>query len=88
MRINPDYKLHRLGRHYMIVDRCADNTNLANVYSLNSTAGKLWIEVADKDFTADDLTLILCRDYEVDKDRAAADVLALLGKWRDAGFIL
>ncbi len=88
MRINPDYKLHRLGRHYMIVDRCADNTNLANVYSLNSAAGKLWIEVADKDFTADDLTQILCRDYEVDKDRAAADVLALLGKWRDAGFIL
>lgn len=88
MRINPDYKLHRLGRHYMIVDRCADNTNLANVYSLNSAAGKLWIEAADKDFTADDLTQILCRDYEVDKDRAAADVLALLGKWRDAGFIL
>ena len=44
--------------------------------------------MADKDFTADDLTQILCRDYEVDKDRAAADVLALLGKWRGAGFIL
>ncbi len=88
MRINPDYKLHRLGRHYMIVDRCADNTNLAHVYSLNASAGKLWIEVADKDFTADDLTDILCRDYDVDKDRAAADVSALLRKWDDAGFIL
>lgn len=87
MRINPDYKLHKLGRHYMIVDRCAENTNLANVYSLNETAGKLWIEVADKDFTADELTDILCRDYEVDREWAASDIEALLGKWTAAGFI-
>lgn len=88
MRLNPDYRLHKLGRHYMIVDRCESNANLANVYSLNDVAGKLWLEVIDRDFTPDDLTAILCRDYEVDPRRAAADVETLLGKWTASGFIL
>lgn len=88
MRLNPDYRLHKLGRHYMIVDRCEDNTNFANIYSLSEVAGKLWIDVMDQDFTADDLVDILCRDYEVDRIRAAADIKILIQKWVDAGFII
>lgn len=88
MRINPIYRLHRVGRHYMIVDRCAGNTDLANVYSLNATAGRLWIEAAGRDFSASDLTAALLRDYDVEETRAAADVDALLRKWSAAGFII
>lgn len=88
MRLNPEYRLHKLGRHYMIVDRCEGNTNLANVYSLNETAGKLWTDVIDKDFTAEDLVAILCREYDVDKGRATSDIMTLLRKWTDSGFII
>lgn len=81
MRINPELKLRKLGSHYMIVDTCADNMNLTNVYVLNSTAAWLWEKVVGMDFSADTLISLLCDTYEVGADRAATDVALLLDRW-------
>lgn len=86
MRINPDCKLRKLGRHYMIVGACADDANLTNVFSLNDTAAFLWEQVAGKEFDAEALAAILTDNFEVDAATARADVDAMLEKWR--GFSL
>lgn len=83
MRINPELKLRKLGSHFMIVDTCADNVNLTNVYVLNSTAAWLWEQVAGIDFSAETLITLLCDNYEVEADRAASDVAALLDRWTE-----
>lgn len=81
MRINPEHKLRRLGKHYMIVDACASNTNLTNVYVLNATAAFLWESVGDTEFDAEMLANLLCENYEVEPEQARADVDALLDVW-------
>lgn len=87
MRLNPEYRIHKLGRHYMIVDGCTGQSNLANVYSLNETAARLWVEFSDADFTKRDLVEYLCAHYDVAIERAEADVSSLLEKWSLYGFI-
>lgn len=67
----------------MIVEACAGCANLTNVYVLNSTAAFLWSSVEDIDFDAAMLVDLLCGRYDVDRDRAACDVAALLGQWRE-----
>lgn len=87
MRLNSTLRIHKLGKVYMIVDNCADNSNLATVYTLNSTAGWLWMQVADRDFTVDSLADMLCDAYEVDRDTALADVAAIVEKWIELGLV-
>ncbi len=88
MRLNPDYKIHRLGKHYMIVDNCADNANMANVYTLNETAGQLWLAVEGREFSIESLAEIICGIYDVDRSIAEADARRLVGKWSEFGFLL
>ena len=72
----------------MIVDGCTGNANMANVYSLNSTAARLWIAMENRDFDVNLLADILCDSYDVDRARAEADATALVGKWQAYGFLL
>lgn len=88
MRLNPSFKIHKIGSHYMIVDTDADNANLANVYSLNAVAGRLWLEAEDRDFSISGLADVLCDNYIVDRERAESDVRMLVEKWKLFGFLL
>lgn len=72
----------------MIVDNCADNSNLATVYTLNTTAGWLWLHIGDQEFTIDSLADMICEAFEVDRDKALADVSALVGKWKSFGLVI
>lgn len=65
----------------MIVDSCADNANLTNVFVLNATAAFLWESVKGREFTAQTLVDLLYNNYEVTLERASADVKALLEVW-------
>lgn len=89
MRVNPAYMTHRLGNKYMIVDNCTDNSNLATVYTLNSSAGFLWLRAKEMEsFTAETLAETLCNEYDVDYPRALADAEAITRQWADLGLLL
>lgn len=88
MRLNPTLRLHKIGKHYMIVHNCAGNTNLATVYTLNSTAAWLWQMAQGKEFTAQTLADMLCDEYEVTPHKALADIETLLEKWSRYGLLL
>ncbi len=87
MHITPEHKLRKLGSHYMIVDVCADNANLTNVYVLNDTAAFLWQSVENTDFDADSLVSLLCDNYDVATLQAREDVAAMLDQWVRLGLV-
>lgn len=88
MRLNPAFKLHKIGRLFMIVDNDADNADLATVYTLNATAGRLWQLVEGTDFSASQLADALCEEYDVSPHKAADDAKRLLDNWVRYGFTL
>ena len=45
--------LRRIGNQYMIVEACAGNVNMSNVYSLNRTAAWLWEQIAEDGCTTE-----------------------------------
>lgn len=87
MRIKPNLKLRRIGSRHMLVDVCASNINLTNVYTLNETAAFLWESVADTDFNEATLATLLIGEYDVDLDRALADSRSLLELWIRQGLV-
>ena len=88
MRLNPELKLRKVGRHSMVVDVCSDNMNLTNVYVLNDTAAWLWEAVAGMDFTEDTLVDLLCCNYDVAQEQAREDVRHLIEKLSNANIVL
>ncbi|MGM9619873.1 MAG: PqqD family protein [Bacteroidaceae bacterium] len=47
----------------------------------------MWDAVGDGEFTADTLADLLCREYEVEHDRALADSRVVLTQWDEAGLL-
>lgn len=85
MKIVEGFKLRKLGREYIVVGEGLKQVNFNKMISLNETAAYLWEEVADKEFTKEDLVDLLLNRYEVEKEIAEKDVDALLSKWVEAG---
>lgn len=79
--------LRRIGNQYMIVEACAGNVNMSNVYSLNRTAAWLWEQIEEDGCTAEELTDRLSRTFGVDPDTALRDVERQLSEWRTFGLI-
>lgn len=88
MRLNPNHKLRKIGNRYMIVDVCTDRSNMTNVFYMNRTAAMLWQKAENADFTSEQCVEWLCENYEVDAERAEADVRRLLDCWRKFGLVL
>ena len=80
-------KLRKLGSKYMVVDTCAKNVNLSNVFTLNETAAQLWMQLEHHDATAEELADRLCEEYDVDRGTALSDVERQLSEWREFGLI-
>lgn len=70
----------------MIVD-AGDTVNLANVFTLNHTAARLWKTAEGKDFTAETLTVMLHGVYEVDEEVLFEDIKRQLDEWETFGLI-
>ena len=66
--------LRKIKSQYMIVDACAENMNISNVYSLNECAAEMWQQICSRDYTAKELAQWLCSHYDVDYDIALQDV--------------
>ncbi len=82
-------KLRKLGSKYMIVENSDTQENLANVYSLNETAARLWEMLCNGDArTPEELAEALCRMYNVEKACALQDVERQLAEWEEMGLLV
>ena len=85
MKIKKGFELREVCGEYIVVAYGRENINYNKVISLNESAAFLWKAIADKDFTAEMLSSLLCEEYEVDAETAAKDAQALLDEWIRAG---
>ncbi len=82
-------QLRKVGKQHMIVEASEENVNMSNVYSLNTTAARLWELIAENPATtAEQLVDYLCDNYEIDKATATGDVERLLAEWKSYGLII
>ncbi len=78
-------KLRKIGSRYMIVSLAENNVNLSEVYTLNETAAGIWERVEES--TVEEIADWICGEYEVDRERALADLEAQLDEWEKFGLI-
>ena len=71
-----------------IIGEGIEAVDFNKLIGLNDTAAWLWEKAASLgDFTAPQLADAICQEYNVEKERALADVEKLLAKWQEAGLI-
>lgn len=87
MKIKKGFELREVCGEHIIVAYGKENIDFNKVISLNESASFLWKAIADKDFTADTLSSLLCEEYEVDAETAKKDAQALLEEWTKVGLL-
>lgn len=87
MRLLDGFVLRSICNEHIVTGEGLARVDFSKVISLNPTAAYLWEQVQDKDFTAEDLVDLLTERYDVDRERARADVDKLLVSWREAGLM-
>lgn len=87
MKMKKGFRLRSICGENVIVAEGIENIDFSKIISMNESAAYLWQKVADSDFTTDDLTRLLCDEYEVDEATARRDAETVAGQWKDAGII-
>jgi hypothetical protein len=87
MRLLEGFVLRSICGEHIVTGEGLARVDFSKVISLNPSAAYLWEQIQDKDFTADDLVALLTARYDVDAERARADVDKLLVSWREAGLL-
>ena len=87
MKLNESYTFRTIcGQHVLSPEGLA-SVDMSHIISLNDTAAFLWNSLSGKDFTPEDAVNLLTGEYEVSRERAAADVDVLLEKWKEIGLL-
>ncbi|MCX8038355.1 MAG: PqqD family protein [Candidatus Sumerlaeia bacterium] len=70
----------------LIVPVSGNVADLESIYTLNEVGGVIW-SLLDGQHNDDQIVDAVCAEFDVERDRAQADVAALLASLREAGLI-
>ena len=87
MKTVPGFTLRPLGKEFIITAESIQKINFNKMISLNESAAYLWKSVDGKDFNAEDLADLLVERYEIDRETALRDSMAIAAKWLEAGIV-
>ena len=87
MKIKDGFTLRTMLGENIVVGEGLAQVNFNKLITLNETAAFLWKEVQGKTFGKEDLVKLLLDNYEVEEERAAADVDKLIDTWIKEGII-
>ena len=87
MKIKDGFTLRTMLGENIVVGEGLSQVNFNKLITLNETAAFLWKEVQGKTFGKEDLVKLLLYNYEVEEERAAADVDKLIDTWIKEGII-
>lgn len=73
MRIDSKFKLRTVAGENIIVNQGQVGADMTKIISLNSSASLLYKELEGKEFTVEDVAVILREAYEIEKELAAKD---------------
>ncbi|MGV8963226.1 MAG: PqqD family protein [Candidatus Saccharimonadaceae bacterium] len=85
MKLRDNLTIRKIGDEHMIVSESGSSLDYTRVISLNSSAAYLVQEVKQKEFTKEEWVSLLIDKYNVEKERAEADVQALIDKLEKEG---
>lgn len=87
MKRRTNLTLRRMGRRYMMVNAASAARDMADVYTLNETAARLWERLGDDEISLPSLATWLAGEYGIAYDDALADVTTQVQEWREFGLI-
>ena len=85
MKLKDNLTIRKIGDEYMMVSESGSGLDYTRVISLNNSAAYLVMEVQQKEFTKEEWVTMLIDKYDVDKERAEADVQLLIDKFTKEG---
>ena len=88
MKLKDNLTIRKIGDEHMMVSESGSGLDYTRVISLNNTAAYLVKEVQQKEFTKEEWVSLLMDKYNVDKERAEADVQALIEKLDKEGLFI
>lgn len=87
MKKKEGFRLRNVCGENVIVAEGLANIDFSKIISLNESAAYLWENVGDGEFSVDDLTTLLTKEYEVDEATAHADAEETAQQWVLAGIV-
>lgn len=87
MKRRTNLTLRRMGRRYMMVNAASAAQDMADVYTLNETAARLWERLGDDEISLPSLASWLAEEYGIAYDDALTDVTTQVQEWREFGLI-
>lgn len=88
MRLNENLVLREVAGDYIIVNPFNETIDMTQILTLNETAAWLWKQAEGKEFDEEYLVDLICDEYEVDRNTAAADVHEICESWQKNGLTL
>lgn len=85
MQIDPKLKVRKVVKESIVILPPKSASSPTSMMALNPTSLFLWENLQGKDFTAEDAVDLLCANYEVERERAAADVDKWIEQMKEAG---
>ena len=87
MTTKKGFNMRTICGEHIIVAEGKENIDFSKIISMNETAAYLWQQVQGREFTTDELVLLLTKEYDVEQTTAQKDVEAMILKWHEAGII-
>ena len=79
--------MRSLGNEFILVDEESNLTDFNRMISLNASAALLWEAVQDKEFDEAAMVDLLMDNYNITREVAERDIVALIQNWREAGIM-
>ena len=80
MKLNPHFKLRSIAVETILVNQGVPETDLTRIISFNFSACLLCKRLSGKDFTFQEVVLVLVESYHIPQEQAERDVVI----WADA----
>ncbi len=87
MKIKKGLELRQINSKSYVLESVETGVTLQKMISFNSTAAFLWTSIKGKDFTAEDIALLLQDKYSISKETALADSNDIIQAWIKADII-
>ena len=88
MQVRKGFKLNEVCGERFLVPMGEGNIDFSKLISLNDSSYLLWQRMAKGSFTIDDLTQVLCDEYEVDADTARRDIEGIIQQFKAEGVVI
>lgn len=87
MKIKQQYQVRNIAGENVVILQGRYGADLTRIITLNESALLMWNEIADREFSIDELVAVLQENYDVDAATAQRDSELWVAKMKECGLI-